>query len=270
VSLRYLDLGLRGRLGNALFELASSIGVARRRGELIGFNPGWLHRRWFSVDDRYFHPRHDAVDAWTVPELDHIDERARPYMQDVALFADVKDEIRILLAPSAQAERILDDCTEFHALTRPVLSVHVRRGDNIVDPGVRNKSDYHVTPPLAWYQRAIEMQAPLAASVAVFSDDQEWARANIDADYYHEGVTRPKEHESDYLTAPVLDWVDVQLMALASLHIVSGSTFGIWGALLARSNDVVRPDRVYGPMLSFINSELLFPSEWRTLRFEDC
>ncbi len=275
-------LSLHGRLGNALFQLAATLGIAERRGESAFFNADWIHRPYFSVPDHFFAPRDDlaaalavgqAVELQATGEVAHIHEQDRIYAQDVNLFLPIINFIRACLAPSAAALEILDGpgCAPFNQLPKPILSVHVRRGDNVPgqDPGVADKQNYYVLPNLDYYQRAIAALRNWfePASVAVFSDEPAWCERHLgsDVDYVHHGLPRPKEHEAAYATAPVRDWVDLQLMARCQYHVVTGSTFGIWGAILAGDNPTIRCTPVYGPKLRRINEDLLFPSTWSRL-----
>lgn len=264
-------LSKHGRLGNALFQLAATTAIARRRGQDPVFNADWIHRPYFSVPDEYFTDDFTGITPLEeARELRHLDRRVRVYAQDLRLIEPVLDEVRAWLAPSAQAQEILDGdrFAMFRELPRPVVSVHVRRGDNVVDPGVPDKHNYFVLPPLEYYQQAIVRMHELVdvGSVAVFSDDPRWCQAVLFAhglvDYVHDGVPRPKEHEPAYATAPVLDWIDLQLMATCDAHVVTGSTFGIWGALLADPKAVIRCSPVYGPKLAYIDEDRLFLPSW--------
>lgn len=266
LPITFRHLGYLGRLGNALFEFASTVGLAAMGDTLPRFNADWIHRPYFSVPDEFFGDVNEGVEAHTL--CPHIDERNRTYLQDISLFERYLPQIRQYLKPSPRAEDILsEEISEFARLEHPILSVHVRRGDNVPgqDAGVPDKENYYVLPPLEYYLRAIQMLRPDMASVAVFSDDPDWCVANLPADYVHYGLPRPKEHEPDFLTAPVLDWVDLQLMALCDRHVVTGSTFGIWGALLADSERTIRPAAVYGPYLPWVREDWLFPITWQSL-----
>lgn len=265
----YPDLGRVGRLGNALYELASTLGIARARGVEPRFNADWIHRPWFSVPDRYFaEDLTDCVPAHFTDAVAHIDERHRIYLQDHNLFAGVMDELREWLAPSRLAVELLAEQDRFRRLPRPILSVHVRRGDNAPggDPGVPQKHLWHPLPSLDYYHRAIALLRPDAASLAVFSDDIEWCHQMVPgADYYHHGLSRPKEHEADYLTAPVLDWIDWQMQVRCDLHVCSNSTYGIMAALIAGDPSAVVPWPIFGPKLDYIRADLLFPPTWTRL-----
>lgn len=259
----FSDLGRVGRLGNALFECASTIGLAASRADTARFNADWIHRPYFSVPDDLFGDLAGGIDAQTL--VPHIDPRAAVYLQDYSLFEAVMPTIREYFAPSEEAQEILDEQKVFADLPRPILSVHVRRGDNVYDPGVPDKHLYYPVPDAAYYGDAMDEQRdrhPGIASVAVFSDDPDWCEQNLTADYFHQGVARPKEHEPDFLTAPVLDWIDLQLMARCEHHVLSNSSFGVWGALLAGDPAAIISWPFFGPKLDYIDAALQFPDTW--------
>lgn len=259
----FSELGRVGRLGNALFECAATIGLADSNEDVARFNEDWIHRPYFSVPDELFGDLAGGVPAQTL--VPHIDARAAVYLQDYALFEEVMPLIREYFAPSEIARSMLDEQKEFADLPHPVLSVHVRRGDNVYDPGVPDKHLYYPVPDQRYYMDAVdEMRGRHSdvASVAVFSDDIEWCEEHLAADYYHHGLARPKEHEPDFLTAPVLDWIDLQLMARCEHHVLSNSSFGVWGALLAGDEDAIISWPFFGPKLDYIDAALQLPKSW--------
>lgn len=270
----YFDrLGLVGRLGNALYQLASTAGIAAARGVEPRFNANWIHRPYFSVPDALFTDDFGGgLRAEETPNVRHIDPRHRIYLQDHNLFADILPTLREWLAPSDLAQSIMEVDVDplFDAFLGPVLSVHVRRGDNAPggDPGTPDKHLYHPMPSLSYYQAAAQAMAEHEpVTIAAFSDDPDWVERMLPfADYVHRGVVRPKEHEPDYLTAPVLDWIDWQLQVRCDLHICSNSTFGIMAALIA-DDDVppIVPWPIFGPKLRYIDASLLFPRTWRRM-----
>lgn len=270
MNVSYDKLGFVGRLGNALYELAATAGIAHALEVEPRYNANWIHRPFFSVPDRFF--TDDFTDCYPAHESHlarHIDERARIYLQDSNLFTEILPTIREWLSPSEQAKDILAEHDGiFRRLEGPVLSVHVRRGDNAPggDPGTPDKHLYHPCPPAAYYEQAVLHLTKSGyeyVSMAVFSDDPDWCEEHLPfANYYHEGIGRPKEHEPDYLTAPVLDWVDFQLMVSADMHVCSNSTFGIMAAILAGDESAVVPWPIFGPRLKYIDASLLFPPSW--------
>lgn len=268
------DLSRVGRLGNALFQFAATCGIAHRRGTAPIFNADWIHRPYFSVPDELFADQADinqmldehGIHMQDCDELHHIRPRHRMYAQDVRLFASIMPRIREWLAPSSAAWGTLGQFGDFHSLPYPRLAVHVRRGDNVPgqDPGVADKQNYVILPGDHYYKEAIAVMRERykPASVVAFSDEPGWCERNLDVDFVFHGQPRPKEHEPEYATAPVLDWIDLQLIAQCQYHIVTGSTYGIWGALLADTQGAMRCHPVYGPKLADIDESLLFPREW--------
>jgi hypothetical protein len=290
----HFDVGFVGRLGNALFQLAATIGVAESRDVLPRFNGDWTHRPFFSVPDDWFvdprdlerradgrriAPGCDLVDDG--PELAHIRPEYRVYAQDRGLFHRSIGLLRTVLQPSELGWDMIDAASDaYRALPGPVLAVHVRRGDNVVDPGVPNKHEYFVLPTLDYYVAAVRHQLDQRPfeSIAFFSDDPAWVEAELAGwardvlgleVYVHHGTTRPKEHEPGFETAPISDAVDVALMAMADGHVVTGSTFGIWSAYLAGRGTPTYCWPVYGARIK-ADASLMFPKTWTRLELARC
>lgn len=267
----YRGLGRYGRLGNQLFQLASTIGLAITHKEQVKFPADWIYRPYFSVPDVFFGEiPDDAIEATEYAQ--YLDYRARPYLQDITLFWEHIAVIRRFLKPSALVQETFDQKRlPLRLPPAPRLGLHVRRGDNVIDPGVPNKSDYHLCPDLDYYRRgvrAVAYHAPsLIRGTVCVSDDLAWCVENIEeVDLYGTGVAYPKENEPLYGVTHPQDWEDLFLLAMCDCLVISGSTFGIWGAILANTNDVVRPDKVYGPLVAaYTNAELLFPPEWKVI-----
>jgi hypothetical protein len=138
----------------------------------------------------------------------------------------------------------------------------------VVDPGVPNKSDYHLCPPLEYYLAAFRRQPGLPR--AVFSDDVPWCRQWLPhAEFYGHGQPHPKEHEAEYRSTTPTDWIDFFLLTRCKYFIITGSTFGIWAAVLANvpPTNVVRPNKVYGPLVDYVDESLMFDPDWRIVCF---
>lgn len=258
-----------GRLGNQAIQCAATIGLALKHGHEPRFPPGWSYRPYFSLPHAFFSGPTSDIEAWEL--VTHMDKRTVMYLQDLSLFADVADEVRRYFQPSPQASLALADRLARRS-GRPVLCIHVRRGDNV------QNQDYYPLPSLRYYLEAIEMHPE--CDVEVFSDDFAWVsevlepRARELAKHHvfvHKGIPRPKENASDYWTAPLYDWID--LLTMASIgpkgsFCLSNSTLGYFAAFLAGSEDVSYPSRWYGPKLDhrhpggYVDASLLFPKSW--------
>lgn len=267
MSIIYPELSQVGRLGNQMWEIASTIGIARKVGQQPAF-PKWDYQEFFSLPEEFFvdepHGRH-ATDF-----VRYMDPRARHYLQDYNLFKDIEDEIRAYFQPSPKAKRKLNKIwkEQFADLDGPILSIHVRRGDNTTHP-----QGYHPLRSMDYYRHGVNRLKSLGMleSIAVFSDDPEWCRWNIpDAidhgvNLFYEGTARPREYVDRvaYESAPVLDWVDLQLMARCNYHIISNSTYAWWGAFLSSDPHPMKPSNWFGRHISgWTDASLMFPPHW--------
>lgn len=258
------NLERQGRLGNQLWQIAGTMGIGISRGVDVILPATWSYRSFFNIPDSMFGDPNQAEDS--VQYALSIEERSRPYLQDYSLWADYEDIILEYFSPSDLAKSILDEVgNEFSLLKKPVLSVHVRRGDNVpgADPWCLDKHLYHPLRPLSYYLEGIELAQ--AASIAVFSDDIAWCRENIPGDYYHVGVTRAPFDQPAFATDPVLDWIDLMLMARCDYHVISNSSYAWWGAFLSGDRSVIYPSPWYGTNLSYIDADAMFPPTWRKL-----
>jgi hypothetical protein len=250
-----------GRLANGLWQIASTLGIARARGGEPRFPSRWSYRPYFSVPDRYFSDESGAV-SWELAT--HIDERVRRYLQDAGLWAHVADEVRTWFQPSPLATGRLLDVPAYH-LWEGSVAIHVRRGDNVT------QQEYFWLPTVEYFQKAVAM-LPVDAPLAIFSDDPDWCSQVLvpalagRATTVVRGAPRKKEHEDGYWNEPILDWIDFFCMVRMRYHVASNSTYSWWAAWLSRDPDPILPALWYSTKLSFVNTSLMFPSNWRCTR----
>lgn len=227
----FTALGRLGRLGNQLFQIASTIGIARRNGCEAVFPP-WRHAEAFP----------HAVKAAPAPirtvrtfrERTHrfqevrIDRPTRllGFFQSELYFAHWEEEIRSRFAPRRGIE---EELRGLYAgwLRRPTCSLHVRRGDYVNNPFFADLADG------PYYERAMERFDPDTLFV-VFSDDTRWCRKRF---------MGPRFVFAEGLGAEEA----LLLMSYCRGHIVANSSFSWWGAWLDP-----RPDKaVVAPSLWF-------------------
>jgi hypothetical protein len=109
------------------------------------------------------------------------------------------------------------------------VSVHVRRGDYVSDPATNQSLG---TCSAEYYRGAARLIASQVSSPRffVFSDEPDWARANLEL----EGPAVFVTHND-----PERGYEDMRLMAFCRHHIVANSSFSWWGAWLSNSGGIV-------------------------------
>lgn len=259
--------GGAGRLGNQLWEIAGSIGLARKLGFPDPKFPEWDYMPYFQVPQHLF--GHDMTGVRDISDFaTHIDPRARVYLQDYNLWKDIEDEIWTMFQPTPLARRILDQMYESYYRIRdhtPLLSLNVRRGDNVTHPvGI------HPLRTMTYFKNAVErIDHDWDMQVVVVSDDIPWCKDHIEpvvgrrCVFLEGGLSRPHDYNPRaYKAAPAMDWTDLLFMTDCEHHIISNSTYAWWGAFLAASSIVIYPTNWFGYQLDYIDASLMFPSWW--------
>lgn len=256
-------LGQAGRIGNQLWQVAATVGIAGDKNDDFLFPEDWDYRPYFNIPDWCYGPQ-VGVDAGTLPQ--HIDERARVYLQDFGLFQYSETFIRELLSFTPLAIKIAQSRVpeSFWEQPKPWTSVHVRRGDNVTHP-----LGYHPLRSRDYYETAIKMVVN-PGSVIVFTDDAPWCQENMPSwlgsdVYICSGPTRPREYADRvaYETSEPLDWIDLYLMSLCERHITANSSYSWWGAFLSNDPTPIFPSNWFGYLVSsYTDAGLMFPPGW--------
>lgn len=176
------------------------------------------------------------------------------YWQSELYFNDFADQIRKdfqFIKPLDPISAEIAD--EIHAGVS--VSVHVRRGDYVTNS--KNTAVYGLCEP-SYYANAIEYMTDRLGPIRlfVFSDDIEWARANLPLG----------AHSNTFVShnKGVDSWRDMQLMCMCQHNIIANSSFSWWGAWLNVSKNKI----VVAPKKWFANdndTKNLFPNGWRLL-----
>jgi hypothetical protein len=131
------------------------------------------------------------------------------------------------------------------------VCVHVRRTDYVTDPGA---SQLLGTCSPEYYRNAACLVGSQVSNLHffVFSDEPDWARANLELG----GATTFVTHNGSEK-----GYEDQRLMALCRHHIIANSSFSWWGAWLGNSGGIV-----VAPKRWFIAKELdtrdVIPERW--------
>ena len=154
-------LGQHGRLGNQLWQVLGTIGLAERAGAVARLDPWWVGRNHTSIPDEYFEPISSGpiVDTFNF---------GGGYLQDPQLIPHVWDR-SWLRTPEYPP-------TGHRAILRGATGVHIRRGDYL------DAHRPHGVIPLAWY-----LDNWPRGQVFVFTDEPDWCRRHLPGTIHHTG-----------------------------------------------------------------------------------
>lgn len=261
---------LMGGLGNQMYQYALGRSVADRCGLDL-----WLDDRWYAgrTDRRY------ALDAFRIraarlPSAEHSRADAYPRFveQDEAFDARALEvsaptyfegyfqswryaDRAMLRRDFAWADPPSEGLSSALAAAGAsgTVAVHVRRGDYVSNAST---AAFHGTCDLDYYARAMAAldRDTEVSSVFVFSDDPQWARANLRFAF--------PTHSVDALGV-TLDVEQLRLMTACQHHIIANSSFSWWGAYLGARD----AQRVVAPARWFTHTERCpedrVPPSWR-------
>src|SRR5215207_2560175 len=114
----YARLGYNGRLGNQLWQIASTAGIARQRGVQPCF-PTWSYQPYFNVPEQFF----------LTPTPFDTEDLGGGHFQELHYFEAIADEVKQWFRPTPSAiEQLRREALSFDG-SGHTTAVHVRRGD---------------------------------------------------------------------------------------------------------------------------------------------
>jgi hypothetical protein len=228
--------GNGGRLGNQLFGIASTIGLALRHGYTPSFPADWKYRDSFNIPDEWFGEmedggilREDTYEYTT--KFNHflhywscnaIIERS--YLQSPKYWEGYEKEIRQYLTPKG--------CKPG---SRDAVGIHYRRGDYAGNSNyVQLGNEYYTN---AFYG---------------FTDFEDTVTRSDDSNYikYAHGQTCGTEIE-DFIS-----------LAECKEHIISNSTFSWWAAYISGGKVVAPKEWFAGELAKRCSTKDLLPENW--------
>jgi 2-polyprenyl-3-methyl-5-hydroxy-6-metoxy-1,4-benzoquinol methylase len=240
--LSFSQLGQSGRLGNQIFQVASTLGLAETHGAQAVF-PAWAYEPYFEtpiphgtmqtaqVVERFFH-HHD----WELTDSCDL----VGYLQSEKYFGST----RLALKQSFVAEQKAKFPEIFE---RETIVLQVRRGDYVGNP------NYYQLPAV-FYLDALVTYFPnwQECNLLITSDDLEYCRVQFEGlpnAYFPEGLS------------------DIESMALASAcdhFIISNSTFGWWCAWLGekKHSKIVHSGHLFAGKLLRKDARDFRPDRW--------
>lgn len=261
--LTFNNLGRLGRLGNALFQIASTIGIAEKHGYSYGF-PVWRnydHQERFGFQEDidvakyflnplpgrpegvYFEPR--TVD-WGYQDLQLPDRNFSldGHMQSEKYFSHCAGLIRHYF--TLNDSLIPSGCRDL-ADEPNTCGIHIRRGDY--------DNHYHPFCPAEYYREAMAM-FPAGTKWIVFSDAPDKAREIIGT---HAEYIQGQHYMNDFY-----------MMTRCKHFIICNSTFSWWGAWLIQhaGKMIVVPsaDNWFGRVAGITGHDII-PNDWLQIEF---
>lgn len=232
----FSQLGQWGRLGNQLFEVAATIGLALKNNDSYGF-PRWEYSNYCNLKDCYY----DKLlfnNIYQEPFFHHKEISycsnldLRGYFQSEKYFKENKYFILDALTPNIPVEPENDLC-----------GIHVRRGDYLSLPGCYNQLD------MSYYNKAMEIIK--SERYIIFSDDIQWCKRHFIGDKF-------------IFSENMSCYEDLAIMSKKCDNIIiANSSFSWWGAYLNTNfnKKVIAPKNWFGPKLLHNTIDLL-PENW--------
>lgn len=271
----YSDIGHFGRLGNQMFQFASTYGIARKNNYDVSFpkeniyNPVIEHfndgisrkcifdiPKVFTLNDSVIRSKNDinTVDSIHEPVFhfmsdffnipDNIDLRG--YFQSEKYFDHVHEEVKQLFTFNSEIQQAADKL--FPKVDTETVSIHIRVGD------YAEMQQFHPICSSEYYLEAANEFTDKDYKFIIFSDNIEYC----------------KEHLFGYQTNILYidntnPYVDLCLMSMCDHNIIANSSFSWWGAWLNKNTNkkVIAPKQWFGPAYQYShNTKDLYCKGW--------
>lgn len=245
-----------GRLGNQLFQIASTIGMALSADHDFAF-PEWSYSKYFANKL----PTAGVVDAWEVPEesFTYIMPEFHPgenysiqgWRQSEKYFAHERDFIESQFL--FETDFLIDVMKRNElAFSKPNIAISVRRGDFV------GNSNY-AQIPVRYYVLGLLEGIPdwQKYNILFFSDDMAYCRVQF------EGCPNAFFCEGS-------DIEQLCMMTRCMHFVISNSTFSWWGAWLGQKDGsiVIRPPKNFDGELARKNPEWdYWPENWKMMDY---
>ena len=271
----FQGIGYMGRLGNQMFQFASTLGVSKRLGlearfpiencynaQMSGpYDPQLGHNMGvkcdlmdcFDISTEYFVPSSEIPVGYVYHERDfgyNSETESMPdfcslhgYFQTEKYFMRYGD---LILSQFDFKQPYKDAASEYIESIRNLIgsakiaSIHVRRGDYVMSP------DHHPVCSMEYYQNSISRIKQLGdTKFIVFSDDTEWCRSIFSGDsYIISDLNNP--------------YIEMCAMSMCDDNIIANSSFSWWAAWLNTNKDktIIAPSRWFGPLLNKNTSDI--------------
>lgn len=248
----FKDLGKMGRLGNQMFQYATTFSLNKKNNtkfytpdlncQLYDTFPFLTSTKENILDNNFkyiFVPNEDVNFIYD-KRFSNLPTKTilKGYFQSEFYFKDYTRLIRKEFSFSREVEIYCKNFLKKY-FNENICSIHFRRGDYL------NLSDFHTNLDLEYYKKAIEIiqKENKDTIFIVFSDDYDWCKRNL---------------PDDFIIFDSFGYqYDLCAMTMCNSHIIANSSFSWWGAWLSKnSKKIIAPSKWFGPK---------GPKNWETI-----
>jgi hypothetical protein len=240
IDITYDFLGGHGQLGNQMFQYALLVGVKHKiKNCNIKIDPETKNRSYLF---KFFDLKECTIEPFQSPilynekhfffdeDVFNINQNTnfRGYYQTDKYFKHCSNTVRQEFTFKRELQSQVDAFLE-QFRGKYLVSVHVRRGDYLVNPEI------HTFPGIEYYSKAMEHLDNGNTVFICTSDDKAWCEQNFNR---------------DNLVCTSNDLLyDMCLISKCNSHIIANSTFSWWGSWLGTDPDkkVIAPSVWFGP-----------------------
>jgi hypothetical protein len=255
------EIGYLGRLGNQMFQFASTVGIAKKIGKKAKFpienfsinngdlgNLGCNLLEIFNIPEYFFLKKNSLIIDYLYRELDfgyNEETLALPencgisgYFQTDKYFYDIREYILDIFSfKNEYTEKAREYIGKIKKIDPDitVVSIHIRRGDYLY------QQDLHPICSDEYYEKSTSLMEEKFKNLVflVFSDDIEWCNEKFKI--------------PNYLVVDLKSpYSELCLMTMCDHHIIANSSFSWWGAWLNKkeNKEVIAPINWFGPSLN--------------------
>ncbi|WP_172426648.1 alpha-1,2-fucosyltransferase [Flavobacterium sp. ACN6] len=250
----FSKLGTKGNLGNQLFQIASTIGLAEKYGHKYGF-PNWSYSKYFRNQIPFLHNDH-SFEIVREKEFNYYEWNLENGNYDIVGWLQSEKYFNIEKTKEIfQFEDFKNDVyLKYNFLfSKKTILVSVRRGDFVKNPHFYQLSH-------SYYLKAIIENFP------------DWKERNII--FTSDDIAYCKYHFSFLKNSHFLDSLSaIEQLAFGTKcddYVISNSTFSWWIAWLGEKENskVIRPIKNLRGDFAKINNDVdYFPKRW--ISFDD-
>ena len=236
-----------GRIGNNMFQIATTYAYARKNGLTPVFNNhdifNWLPRKTDDMlfSNTYTEPSHEYTEIPKFKSGVILDG----YFHSEKYFEDIRDYLLDEVFKTPQ-KSYLD-----------TVAVHFRRGDYLDYPSKHPIPDFE-----NYYLKAMEIFTSRYCFV-IFSDDMEWAREKLKNSKHKLLYSDNFHYKNDYKV--------LITMARCQHFIISNSSYSWWGAWLSRNTNkrIISPtkEQWFGIDNKHLSTKDLIPDYFEQLSY---